>query len=687
MSKKWALWAGAAALGAAILIPGAAQAQGGGPFADVPTGHWAYDAVQQLAQRGIFTGYPDGTFQGRRALTRYEFAVALQRMLQEVQRAINQIMLTPGPPGPQGPPGTPGPVGPPGSPGPPGPPGPPGVTPQEIIELRRGQALLREDITRLQNLMKEFSSELAMLGADVEQLKRNVQMLADRLTRVEEAIRRIPRITGSVNIGARAANATASGIRGLEDSGTAPVPGLVDRDGRFLNASSSILERVNAFYDIDLGITANISDVAVARLLLNAGNYMEGYLGNRISQVNPFIDGGAEGTSTTPNFTIENVVPYYLYIETPVHLLGSDMHVTVGKFGHQYTPYTLKLIDVDSYFHNDKTDLGDYPLTGIRTHFRAFGLDVTAHAAVHQNDYAALTSTGGFVQPGLYSPDLARFQPQGGAAAIPGIGSSLLEQSAGIRATFKQKKYEVGGTYIVASATASDVADIADQFRQLQVYGVDFKVNPWKNLWLSGAVTESMWDGQQNQDTQFHLFGVSANDRRAWDFRASIPVGKGQVTGLYKRIGDAFDAPGYWGRYGNWINPRGVEMFGGSIEWPIGRKWALDLHGEFGNYRAFRRQNAPGSDLLYINGTIRYALNNRHTVWAGYERVDYDADSSGGVERLEQYYNLGWNYQFSQNFSFRLLYQFMNVHSEGILELPGFNYKANIIATQFSARF
>src|SRR4051794_31630584 len=89
MSKKWALVTGAA-LGAVAMLPAAAhaQAKAGGPFQDVPQNHWAYDAVQSLAQKGIFTGYPDGTFSGRRALTRYEFAVALQRMLQQVERDI-----------------------------------------------------------------------------------------------------------------------------------------------------------------------------------------------------------------------------------------------------------------------------------------------------------------------------------------------------------------------------------------------------------------------------------------------------------------------------------------------------------------------------------------------------------------------------------------------------------------------
>src|SRR4051812_37764118 len=87
MMKKWALLAGVAAA-MAFARPALAQ----GPFADVPNDHWAYDAVNELAQRGIVNGYPDSTFGGKRALTRYEFAVAIQRMLQDVQRKIDEAV-------------------------------------------------------------------------------------------------------------------------------------------------------------------------------------------------------------------------------------------------------------------------------------------------------------------------------------------------------------------------------------------------------------------------------------------------------------------------------------------------------------------------------------------------------------------------------------------------------------------
>jgi hypothetical protein len=61
--------------------PAFAQAPAQGPFADVPPHHWAREAVAELASRGLFTGHPDGNYRGAQAMTRYELAVVVQRML------------------------------------------------------------------------------------------------------------------------------------------------------------------------------------------------------------------------------------------------------------------------------------------------------------------------------------------------------------------------------------------------------------------------------------------------------------------------------------------------------------------------------------------------------------------------------------------------------------------------------
>lgn len=121
----------AAVLGALLLAaPLTADEPKAGPFANVPQTSWAYDFVQMIAQTGIFTGYPDGAFAGKTVRTRYEFAVVLQRITQELQRVKQE-----------------------------------------------GLVLDRSLCPHLTKLIDEFSPELAMLGTDVVSLRRNVLSL------------------------------------------------------------------------------------------------------------------------------------------------------------------------------------------------------------------------------------------------------------------------------------------------------------------------------------------------------------------------------------------------------------------------------------------------------------------------------------------------------------------------------
>lgn len=68
---------------AAIMLPRLAWAQ----FADVPQTHWAHDAVHKISEAGILSGKVDGQFHGSKAATRYDLAVALAKMLAEVENA------------------------------------------------------------------------------------------------------------------------------------------------------------------------------------------------------------------------------------------------------------------------------------------------------------------------------------------------------------------------------------------------------------------------------------------------------------------------------------------------------------------------------------------------------------------------------------------------------------------------
>ena len=72
MQKRKRLLIAVTALGFCAAAPVASAAPN--PFSDVPKDHWAYEAVEQLAQDGVIEGYGDATYRGERAITRYEMA-------------------------------------------------------------------------------------------------------------------------------------------------------------------------------------------------------------------------------------------------------------------------------------------------------------------------------------------------------------------------------------------------------------------------------------------------------------------------------------------------------------------------------------------------------------------------------------------------------------------------------------
>ena len=133
----------AGVLAAALAPPAQAQAA---PFLDTPTNHWAYEAVQNLAKRGIVIGYPDGTYGGKRPMTRYEFAVAIARMLATLDDIKNAQNGTAPPPGT------------------------PGVQTLTQDELNQVQALIdkfRPELDTIQTNLKQAQDDIDALRADV----------------------------------------------------------------------------------------------------------------------------------------------------------------------------------------------------------------------------------------------------------------------------------------------------------------------------------------------------------------------------------------------------------------------------------------------------------------------------------------------------------------------------------------
>ena len=68
-----------------VVAPQLSDVLPAGEFSDVSPTHWAYSAVNSLAENyGCLAGYPDGTFRGEQFVTRYEFAAAMDVCLGNV---------------------------------------------------------------------------------------------------------------------------------------------------------------------------------------------------------------------------------------------------------------------------------------------------------------------------------------------------------------------------------------------------------------------------------------------------------------------------------------------------------------------------------------------------------------------------------------------------------------------------
>ncbi|MEA5605839.1 S-layer homology domain-containing protein [Nostoc sp. UHCC 0252] len=55
-------------------------------FSDVSSNYWASQFIQQLSQRGVIAGFPDGTFRPEEAVTRAQFAAMVNKAFQKSQQ-------------------------------------------------------------------------------------------------------------------------------------------------------------------------------------------------------------------------------------------------------------------------------------------------------------------------------------------------------------------------------------------------------------------------------------------------------------------------------------------------------------------------------------------------------------------------------------------------------------------------
>ncbi|MBD2465817.1 iron uptake porin [Oscillatoria sp. FACHB-1407] len=136
-------------------------------LSDVQPTDWAFQALQSLVERyGCIAGYPDGTYRGNRAMTRYEFAAGMNACLDRVN---------------------------------------------ELIAAGLADAVTREDLATLQRLQEEFAAELATLRGRVDALEaRTAELEANQFSTTTvlrgRTIFAVSDIFGGENLGVDDAN-------------------------------------------------------------------------------------------------------------------------------------------------------------------------------------------------------------------------------------------------------------------------------------------------------------------------------------------------------------------------------------------------------------------------------------------------------------------------------------------------
>jgi hypothetical protein len=364
------------------------QAQDARPFEDVKPDHWAYQAVTDLHNKGIITGYPDGHFNGQRTLTRYEFAVALKR-------ALDKIQLTPGPQGPAGPAGPEGPAGP---AGPAGPQGPPGMTPAEVDELRR--------------LTQQFKDELASLGMNMKDVQSKLDNLAQQVAAINRRLDRMIQFNGDFFVGFRSDRSRF---------------GFQDYSSAIRSSNPSHFSNVSSPHDFHLEAHANLPGGVKFNGDLVTSNYLA-YRGDTLAQ----------GAFALPNAALDQVTTLYEgNLVIPIGQFGSGTTLTVGRYKEQVTPLTYYRPDYDAYFSTPWYDDGNYIQDGFEIQSK-FGSATTKlfagslSSVVDQNG-ARFNSpiVGAAVGSG---PELARLRGLGlfgGGLGLLGTGGAVPGQVAG----------------------------------------------------------------------------------------------------------------------------------------------------------------------------------------------------------------------------------------------------------------
>ncbi|MDE2125505.1 MAG: S-layer homology domain-containing protein [Armatimonadetes bacterium] len=622
---------GAAGIVLAIACARPATAQTPKPFADVPAGHWAYQAVTDLQSKGILLGYPDGYFRGPRVLTRYEFAVALER-------ALNTIM-----PGGQG---AAGPVGPAGAEGPAGPTGPPGVTPEEIAEMQR--------------LADEFKNELSSLGANVRDENDRLNRLAKDVADLRGRLNRMISFGGDFFAGFRSDRSRFA---------------FLDYSGSVRAAGNSLFENVSAPHDFHLTVNGSLHGGARFTGDLFASNYA-----SYTAVQGAAILGGETAANRNP--LGEQLGIYQAQLDIPLTRLGSDTLLTVGRFKNRLTPLTYWRPNTDAYFNLPWYSDGSYVEDGVEMQSH---LGPT-HLKLWAGTYSDLTTSSGAGSAVLNAPMVGaliqgfdfgtRVSNTAKPAGLnPALVSGAIPAQQSVGAHLAVNLMRAGALGFTIEDFSAGPGGGNGVFGNVVVYGADVKLHRIGRIGISAEGAKSVTQADVSTGD-----GQSNDDNNAWRLRAEYKShGLGAAAG-YQYVDPRFGAPGYWDKIGNWYNPTNIA--GPFLR--LSYKFTPAISGYIGGdlLSGARNRSNPsptgfgGAGLSIADSIdraragVQWSVNKVVSLHADYEGVFWGltpASSASGAPShpIEQYLTFGTGLNLASNTVLKLAYQLISLRDNG----------------------
>jgi polyhydroxyalkanoate synthesis regulator phasin len=481
-----------------------------------------------------------------------------------------------------------------------------------------------EDIQTLRRLINEFRDELATLGVDVDEMRKDLDALTQRVVALEE------------KIGKFSVSGIATYIaRGEKPKDVTNPP--TDLNGVALNPHKKFLEGLFTGYDADVNMGFKVNPTTDIALAIWGRDW-----------------------TAAPRQDVASIYKLYL-TTTPME----NAKLTVGKFPFQLTPYTLKLADPDVYTVIPKFDEGNYIVSGGKLDLAVKPAKVSLFAA--QN--TTLIDTEKWIPKVVLEVNYTTTPPT--------ITKATFDQFAGARVELPNLIELVptfGVTYYQAGLSGANNP-------RAQVLGADIVLAPpVKNLSIAAQYAQY----KTKDDTGSKI----KDDNKAFDAAVSYAVTNDiKVKAGYKKVERNFMAPGYWGRILWESNPKDIKGPYAGVSYAVMKGLALDISAGLykidkgGGSILYTTNTASGDKVNHYLAQVKYALTPKIGLQLGYEYGQYKTTSA--TDKLG-YLTLGVSYELSKDAAFNLLYQNIDLKPDaaGLAEQKG-----DLIVTQVSVKF